>query len=68
MEGVPSIICFLTAKRSPSDTSTMEATNRENDNAISVSITLLGENHLRAAHVKSNATEKNTLRNLIHNL
>jgi hypothetical protein len=33
-----------------------------------VSIALLGENNLRAARVKSNATEKNTLRNLIYNL
>ncbi len=43
-------------------------TNRENEDAISVSITLLGENNLRVAHIKSNATEKNTLCNLIHNL
>jgi hypothetical protein len=67
-KGVPSIICYLPAKRSPSDTSTTELTNRENEDAISVSITLLRENNLRAVCVESNATEKNTLRNLIHNL
>jgi hypothetical protein len=57
-KGVPSIIHSLPAKRSPSDTSTMESTNRENEDAISVSITLLGENNLRAARVESNTTEK----------
>ncbi len=67
-KGVPSIICSLPKKCSPSDTSSMELTNRENEDAISVSITLLEENNLRAVRVKSNATEKNTLRNLIHNL
>jgi hypothetical protein len=67
-KGVPSIICSLPAKRSPSDTSTTELTNKENEDAISVSITLLGENNLRAARIESNATEKNTLHNLIHNL
>jgi hypothetical protein len=40
----------------------------EKEDAISVSINLLGENNLRAAHLKSNATEKNTLRNLLYNL
>jgi hypothetical protein len=67
-KGVPSVICSLPAKCSPSDTSTTELTNKENEDAISVSITLLRENNLRAAHVELNATEKNTLRNLIHNL
>ncbi len=67
-KGVPSIICSLPAKRSPFDTSTMESTNKENEDAISVSITLLGDNNLKVARVKSDATEKNTLRNLIHNL
>jgi hypothetical protein len=67
-KGVPSIIHYLPAKHSPSDTSTMESTNRENEDAISVSTTLLGENNLRAAHVQLNATGKNTLHNLIHNL
>ncbi len=67
-KGVPSIICSLPAKRSPSDTSTTESTNRENEDAISVSITLLEENNLRAVGVESNVTEKNTLRNLTHNL
>ncbi len=57
-KGFPVIICSLPAKRSPSDTSTTELTNRENEDAISVSITLLGENNLRAAHVELNATEK----------
>jgi hypothetical protein len=65
---VPSIICCLPAKHSPSDTSTMESTNRENEDANSVSINLFGENNLRAASIESNATEKNTLRNLIRNL
>ncbi len=46
----------------------MESTMRENEDAMGVSITFLGENNLRAARLKSNATEKNTLRNLIHNL
>ena len=46
----------------------MESTMRENEDAMDVSITFLGENNLRAARLKSNATEKNTLRNLIHNL
>jgi hypothetical protein len=55
-KGVPSIICSLPVKCSPSDTSTMELTNRENEDAISVSITLLGENNLRAARIESNAT------------
>jgi len=40
----------------------------ENGDAISVSINLLGENNLRAARLESNATEKNTLRNLLYNL
>jgi hypothetical protein len=57
-KGVPSIICSLPANCSPSDTSKMESTNRKNEDAISVSITLLGENNLRVARVKSNATEK----------
>jgi hypothetical protein len=57
-KGVPSIICSLPAIRSPSDTSTMESTNRENEDATSVSINLLRENNLKAVHVKSNATEK----------
>jgi hypothetical protein len=38
-KGVPSIIRSLPAKCSPSDTSTMESTNRANKVAISVSIT-----------------------------
>ncbi len=67
-KGVPSVICSLPAKRSPSDTSMTDLTNRENEDAISVSITLLKEKNLRAARVESNATEKNALRNLIHNL
>jgi hypothetical protein len=56
-KGVPSIILSLPAKRSPSDTSTMESTNRFNKDAISVSITLLRENNLRAARVESNTNE-----------
>jgi hypothetical protein len=49
---------IINAVCSPSDTSTTELTNRENEVAISVSITLLGENNLRAVRVESNATEK----------
>jgi hypothetical protein len=63
-----SIICSLPAKLSPSDTSTMESTNRENKDAINVSITLLGENNLRAVRVELDATVKNTFCNLVHNL
>jgi hypothetical protein len=57
-KGVPFIICSLPAKCSPSDSSTMESTNRENEDAISVSITLLRENNLKAVCIESNATEK----------
>jgi hypothetical protein len=68
-KGVPSIIRSLPAKCSPSnETLMLGTTTRENEDAISVSINLLGENNLRAAHLQSNATEKNTLCNLIHNL
>ena len=40
----------------------------EKEDAISVSINLLGTNNLRVAHLESNATEKNTLRKLFYNL
>ncbi len=56
-KGVPSITCSLPTKSSPSDSSTMESTNRENEDATSVSITLLEENNLKAVHVESNVTE-----------
>jgi hypothetical protein len=57
-KGVPSIICFLPAKRSPSDTLTMESTMRENADVISISMNFLGENNLRAVCLELNATEK----------
>ena len=46
----------------------MGTRTNESQDEISVSINLLGENNLRAALLESNASEKNTLRNLIHNL
>jgi hypothetical protein len=36
----------------------MESTNKENEDAISVSITLLRENNLKEACIESNANEK----------
>ena len=68
-KGVPSIIRSQPAKHSPSDeTSMLERRMRENEDAISVSINLLGKNNKIAARLKSNATEKNTLPNLLYNL
>ena len=40
----------------------------EKEDAISVSINLLGTNNLRVAHLESNATEKITPHNLLYNL
>jgi hypothetical protein len=58
-KGAPSIIQSQPAKHSPSNESSLFVTRMtENEDAISVSINLLGENNLRAAHLKSNATEK----------
>jgi hypothetical protein len=68
-KGVPSILRFQLAKHSPSDESSMLGTRiSENEDVISVSIDLLGENNLRAVRLESNATEKNTLHNLLYNL
>ena len=68
-KGVPSIIRSQPAKHSPSDESLAFGTiMTEKEDAISVSINLLGENNLRAARLESNATEKNILRNLLYNL
>ena len=68
-KGVPSILRFQLAKHSPSNESSMLGTRiSENEDVISVSIDLLGENNLRAARLESNATEKNTLHNLLYNL
>jgi hypothetical protein len=58
-KGVPSILQFQLAKHSPSNESSMLGTRiSENEDVISVSIDLLGENNLRAARLESNATEK----------
>ena len=58
-KGVPSIIRSQPAKHSPSDESSVFGTiMTEKEDAISVSIYLLGENNLRAAHLELNATEK----------
>jgi hypothetical protein len=68
-KGIPSIIRSQPAKHSPSDeSSAFGMMMKEKEYAISVSINLLGENNLGAAHLESNATEKNTLRNLLYNL
>ena len=67
--GIPSIIRSRQTRSSPSDeTLTLGTRTNESQDEISVSINLLGENNLRAALLESNSSEKNTLRNLIHNL
>jgi hypothetical protein len=59
-KGVLSILRSQLAKHSPSDESSTLGTSRmsENEDAISISINLLGENNLRAARLESDATEK----------
>ncbi len=58
-KGVPSIIRSQPAKHSPSDESLAFGTiMTEKEDAISVSINLLGENNLQAVCLESNATEK----------
>ncbi len=55
---VPSILQFQLAKHSPSnESSTLETRKSDNEDAISVSINLLGENNLRAARLESNAPQ-----------
>jgi hypothetical protein len=72
--GVPSIIQY--GKVKPSDGTLTLGTNktknspasRFDDDKIGHSIQSLGESNIRVAHIKSNAAEKNTLRNLLFNL
>ena len=65
-KGVPSIVQSGKAKHSD-DASTL-GTKGFDDDKIGSSIQSLGESNIRAAHIESNAAEKNTLRNLIFNL
>jgi hypothetical protein len=73
-KGVPSII--QSGKAQPSDDASTLGTNKTknsppsgfDDDRIGNSIQLLGESNIRAARIKSNAVEKNTLRNLLFNL
>jgi len=68
-KGIPSIIRSPLERPSPSDeTSTLETRAKENEDAISASINLLGINNLRAARLESNSAEKKSLRNIIYNL
>jgi hypothetical protein len=68
-KGIPSIIRSPLERPSPSDeTSTLETRAKENEDAISASINLLGINNLRAARLESNSAEKKSLCNIIYNL